>query len=148
MNTMTSESFRLLTEYHSFLPKLINLQNHKIYFVSVSLRSIIHSYKEKIMKSINVTTGMFPSPYGVSFIHSYYFFYFILIVLFCQWVSVSLRSYIHSYQMFIKFLQGLVIHSFRLLTELYSFLHQDYDCIYYEGPFQVSVSLRSYIHSY
>ena len=41
-----------------------------------------------------------------------------------------------------------MIHSFRLLTELYSFLHQDYDCIYYEGPFQVSVSLRSYIHSY
>ena len=90
---------------------------------------------------------MFPSPYGVSsilirqylyreckkenqvsvflwsIIHSYYFFYFILIVLFCQWVSVSLQSIIHSYftpNIIVKDKEKIL--SFRLLTELYSFL--------------------------
>ena len=58
-----------------------------------------------------------------SIIHSYYFFYFILIVLFCQWVSVSLQSIIHSYftpNIIVKDKEKIL--SFRLPMELYSFL--------------------------
>ena len=63
--------------------------------VSVSLRSIIHSYAGVDMVQARIL-GKFPSPYGVSFIlinqiiyyeHNNY-----------HQVSVSLRSIIHSYQ--------------------------------------------------
>ena len=48
MNAQSQEGFRLLTEYHSFLCKgEIMLLNIKKVGVSVSLRSIIHSYYEK-----------------------------------------------------------------------------------------------------
>ena len=89
--------------------------------VSVSLRSIIHSYWEYDF-NYNDLIKEFPSPYGVSFIligrretvevtlylefPSPYGVSFILIVLYeaiqnlphcCGQVSVSLRSIIHSY---------------------------------------------------
>ena len=87
--------FRLLTEYHSFLfnDKLECIDEFK---VSVSLRSIIHSYKDLIFQSYNTVIAiMFPSPYGVSFI--------LIIAPSTEeaqndiFVSVSLRSIIHSY---------------------------------------------------
>ena len=67
----TSSSFRLLTEYHSFLFRAGKAQCYILtYKVSVSLRSIIHSY-------FSLTTGKHRN----MFIN----------------VSVSLRSIIHSY---------------------------------------------------
>ena len=113
--------------------------------VSVSLRSIIHSYFMEVVKCQTSEKTGFPSPYGVSFIlmlllkFSSYFFVslfpspygvsFILINLGKKWdslnieVSVSLRSIIHSY---IKALQMSIQirrkESFRLLTEYHSFL--------------------------
>ena len=61
----TIYSFRLLTEYHSFLYGV-----YKALFsyntVSVSLRSIIHSYVN--INGKQVANAEFPSPYGVSFI--------------------------------------------------------------------------------
>ena len=89
--------FRLLTEYHSFLfnDKLECIDEFK---VSVSLRSIIHSYKDLIFQSYNTVIAiMFPSPYGVSFIlilKSFKNEYFINLYK----VSVSLWSIIHSYR--------------------------------------------------
>ena len=112
-------SFRLLTEYHSFLYIRTGECIVDLIGVSVSLRSIIHSYyiienqwKAWIQK-------LFPSPYGVSFIlirliiflkclvlqfPSPYGVSFILIKLqgriisvADKGVSVSLRSIIHSY---------------------------------------------------
>ena len=60
--------FRLLTEYHSFLlQNYLELQTD-IFGVSVSLRSIIHSYKRKKMRYCIEKQWKFPSPYGVSFI--------------------------------------------------------------------------------
>ena len=113
--------FRLLTEYHSFLfnDKLECIDEFK---VSVSLRSIIHSYKDLIFQSYNTVIAiMFPSPYGVSFILINciitYLFNFL------HNVSVSLRSIIHSYKM--KQLEYVSLQALK-----------------------VSVSLRSIIHSY
>ena len=89
-------SFRLLTELYSFL----QVKNEKIIkciksCVSVSLRSIIHSYKlaEIFSKELDAAYE-FPSPYGVIFIltkdnHR--------VIAKQLRVSVSLRSYIHSY---------------------------------------------------
>ena len=72
IETNTLPCFRLLTEYHSFLSTYLIFSFYwfKFFFVSVSLRSIIHSY----IISIN-------------------FLKFSLDTL----VSVSLRSIIHSY---------------------------------------------------
>ena len=82
-------------EYHSFLfePRRCLTVNQWV-IVSVSLRSIIHSYV--ITKKVNIKkiTVKFPSPYGVSFILIY---------------QIILREQRHQI-------------SFRLLTELYSFL--------------------------
>ena len=61
--------------------------------VSVSLRSYIHSYLLVTLSGFNLSGA----------------------------VSVSLRSYIHSYLYFSIFIRNFII-SFRLLTELYSFL--------------------------
>ena len=118
---LNSYSFRLLTEYHSFLCDASDLYKHCYSYVSVSLRSIIHSYVNGY--AINkCTKGIykFPSPYGVSFI---------LIGRWCindihqytDSVSVSLRSIIHSY---------IVVYIFLI------------------KKWWVSVSLRSIIHSY
>ena len=141
------KSFRLLTEYHSFLywgcKKYYNRRTSKFpspYGVSFILMDIlvknIHSYLNK----------GFPSPYGVSFIlidrmrkanETNY-----------QFVSVSLRSIIHSYIMviytdnaiykvfpspygvsFILMSDNIAMffeetNGFRLLTEYHSFLYR------------------------
>ena len=92
-------SFRLLTEYHSFLCMIsLRYQRKKGGSVSVSLRSIIHSYKYRNTYTRSVDgyvsvslrsiihsyagdkpkyeikrLGVFPSPYGVSFILMFLF---------------------------------------------------------------------------
>ena len=91
-------------------------------FVSVSLRSIIHSYVIlSFSNGVNIVIR-FPSPYGVSFI---------LINMFLnktckeleKFVSVSLRSIIHSYFNKNSLLDCTIEElSFRLLTEYHSFL--------------------------
>ena len=66
---LSISSFRLLMEYHSFLPKFcFPLVLKKKYFVSVSLRSYIHSYLVKKILNEAESFNEFPSPYGVSFI--------------------------------------------------------------------------------
>ena len=155
-------------EYHSLLfePRRCLTVNQWV-IVSVSLRSIIHSYKEQVADADAELE--FPSPYGVSFILIYNW---LLWWLYVRWVSVSLRSYIHSYKV-LKVLAIMVlslvsvslwsyIHSyslplkmslsyfkcFHLLMELYSFLLEWrlflHRCLW---KF-VSVSLRSITHSY
>ena len=115
--------FRLLTEYHSFL--FYNTcevcEPAEGAMVSVSLRSIIHSYFYELLHYLQLLDFEFPSPYGVSFI---------LIDIAevshkseDMWsVSVSLRSIIHSYS--------------------------PPDSIIFLIDSIVSVSLRSIIHSY
>ena len=118
-----------------------------MFFVSVSLRSIIHSY----FNILNNLTELemffkFPSPYGVSFI-------------LISWngigtditekVSVSLRSIIHSYKnSFKQYNLYNKCYCFRLLTEYHSFLFFGFFgfLLIFSPP--VSVSLRSIIHSY
>ena len=76
-------------------------------------------------------------------------FYFILIVLFCQWVSVSLQSIIHSYftpNIIVKDKEKIL--SFRLLMEYHSFLFCMSNLEQQRLHLIVSISLRSYIHSY
>ena len=114
---MVSVSLRSIIHSYLKMKQTLTLKSG----VSVSLRSIIHSYISLNVLYIFTITTMFPSPYGVSFIliHSFNSVIFILV-----WVvSVSLRSIIHSY-----------------LTRKEMFL---IFCIQ-----KVSVSLRSIIHSY
>ena len=89
--------------------------------VSVSLRSIIHSYK--LANFLKVCYHCkFPSPYGVSFI-----------LMFVDKVDDAVGNFI----------------SFRLLTEYHSFLYSKNDILNIEiDTIIVSVSLRSIIHSY
>ena len=91
--------------------------------VSVSLRSIIHSYLFNLVNLLNVISiKKFPSPYGVSFI------------LIRKWISFRLDS---------------ETIGFRLLTEYHSFLFIISSFVIYSNAFApVSVSLRSIIHSY
>ena len=141
-----NRSFRLLTEYHSFLLKLKSGTILELYY-------------------------RFPSPYGVSFILilNIYVIEWVLLL-----VSVSLRSIIHSYlggctmnkikSKYVSFRLLTEYHSFlsscnysikffenksfRLLTEYHSFLYMIIfdQCILL--LYFVSVSLRSIIHSY
>ena len=68
-STISYSSFRLLTEYHSFLQKILNVSNH--------------------------TLGLeFPSPYGVSFILTQQ--YRLKRIVYHS-ISVSLWRIIHSY---------------------------------------------------
>ena len=99
-------SFRLLTELYSFLLEyhmtmkdtmneefpspygvsFILIKNVKCIKsrdrVSVSLWSIIHSYRSKMKKLLNVSNHVFPSPYRVIFIltsfNLYYYWYWML----------------------------------------------------------------------
>ena len=94
--------------------------------VSVSLWSIIHSYTQDIM--LGWTNGMFPSPYRVLFILIKINSFKILNNLNELQVSVSLWSIIHSYSITVGIhIQLEMLKSFRLLTELYSFLLMYYD---------------------
>ena len=115
------------------------------YKVSVSLRSIVHSYYEDY-EYYSRTILQFPSPYGVSFILMWMKDYMKILKLIKR-VSVSLRSIVHSY--FTKCISYNAVASagFRLLTEYRSFL---LDNEYLSEVFReiVSVSLRSIVHSY
>ena len=68
-NKMTGRSmcFRLLTELYSFLLTCRSFIEWRLYKVSVSLWSIIHSYFH-IFRYGNYEKSRFPSPYGVIFI--------------------------------------------------------------------------------
>ena len=137
--------------------------------VSVSLRSIIHSYEVKILDSTIVILS-FPSPYGVSFIlilfdadnsalwevkfPSPYGVSFILIQNRTNhhskslYVSVSLRSIIHSY--FKHTYCYLYIFNKKVFPSPYgvSFILMEWYYMYQKLTMKVSVSLRSIIHSY
>ena len=60
--------FRLLAEYHSFLFTYASKYTLETMQVSVSLRSIIHSYKLFFEQQYTDSYVEFLSPYGVSFI--------------------------------------------------------------------------------
>ena len=89
-------SFRLLTEYHSFLWRLILWKFQQVN-VSVSLRSIIHSYESKFIL-VNITRSKYVSVSLRSIIHSYSTSSSTVFGFALPMVSVSLRSIIHSYQ--------------------------------------------------
>ena len=118
--------FRLLMEYHSFLPlwkgEVIVMKyfkvsvslwsiihsywswngkdcNTRLSWVSVSLRSIIHSYLKDLKTETKLAITGFPSPYGVLFI---------LIHRWAKWVYC------------------LSPYSFRFLMEYHSFLRKEY----------------------
>ena len=116
--------------------------------VSVSLRSIIHSYIGKNW-DYSRTTGKFPSPYGVSFIlmkffiaydkNSIIFYGFRLLTEYHSFLFVldTMGAYVHYMEKFpspygVSFilmnthltqtLLLIIVSSFRLLTEYHSFL--------------------------
>ena len=139
--------FRLLTEYHSFLymfQQLVKILYFSL-FPSPYGVSFILIFKKGI-DFLLIICYMFPSPYGVSFI-LISIIIVIYIFLIKKWVSVSLRSIIHSYYLYNEFNKSLmwgnqfpspygvsfilifkdisIINlsiSFRLLTEYHSFL--------------------------
>ena len=97
---------------------MLNVKNIR---VSVSLRSIIHSYETGEFIEEAGETKKFPSPYGVSFILILAPRTIITATIPIK-VSVSLLSIIHSHRIWdhqIKHNDGV---SFRLLTEYHSFL--------------------------
>ena len=139
------ESFRLLTEYHSFLfiiDEGEHLKANVIEFPSPYGVSFILILKHRIVWEQH--HKKFPSPCGVSFIlikgfmkfddlwdyrfrllAEYHSFLCIRILLYEKGtirVSVSLRSIIHSYKIEYEDITTSKILSFRLLTEYHSFL--------------------------
>ena len=90
---------------------------------------------------------MFPSPYGVSFILIISIAIVVYIFLIKKWVSVSLRSIIHSY--FIKDIKEVTEYiQFPSPYGVSFILIQWYKALYPRKIYKVSVSLRSIIHSY
>ena len=154
-------SFILMSKNWYFKLKILNL------WVSVSLRSIIHSYP-RFFSDDNIYPLLFPSPYGVSFILISY----IASISFKFYVSFRLLTEYHSFLCFILFSIYSLLFSFRLLTEYHSFLWYSnikdvltnskfpspygvsfiliIGVVKYETNIniKVSVSLRSIIHSY
>ena len=114
-------SVSLRSIIHSYNKKHLDECLDAVFIVSVSLRSIIHSYLLSINMVIKNTAMKFPSPYGVSFI---------LILKVSCWITA----------------RNLI--SFRLLTEYHSFLYGEYEYLIEHFIEKVSVSLRSIIHSY
>ena len=118
----------------------------EVYKVSVSLRSIIHSYQH-VCFILSLRCIWFPSPYGVLFI----LIRIRGIVLGYDGsniVSVSLRSIIHSYNTVRNSLKKLL--NMRVSVSLRSIIHS-YDILEkskHKLKDRVSVSLRSIIHSY
>ena len=115
--------FRLLTEYHSFLCTCYSLNRSiRTSIVSVSLRSIIHSYyMNSNFLFQDLRFGKFPSPYGVSFI-------LISIaksnaILKIIRISVFLWSYIHFYTIVRKeFYHNKFLEYYRLIFLFLNFL--------------------------
>ena len=113
-------SFRLLTEYHSFLLKCNNLLYRRLK-VSVSLRSIIHSYRYNYLL----------------FTQS-----FVCFRLLTEYHSFLFWGHMHEATI-------MKVFGFRLLTEYHSFLFMKRFSKYqFNIRKWVSVSLRSIIHSY
>ena len=117
------KSFRLLTELYSFLWYMENLEEVLREYSSFRLLTELYSFLYGKDKFYRATSYEFPSPYGVIFI-LIFLFQEIFMKTYKKFVSVSLRSYIHSY------------------------LFQSLKCKYSKLLLPVSVSLRSYIHSY
>ena len=89
-------SFRLLTEYHSFLYGYsISFKQLDAVDVSVSLRSIIHSYDKHVCRHRDCCDKVSVSLRSI--IHSYVSKARNVFNLLYSEVSVSLRSIIHSY---------------------------------------------------
>ena len=113
--------------------------------VSVSLRSIIHSYSNRTLTNIYIYFK-FPSPYGVLFI----LILGELIYIGKDWDCFRLLTEYHSF----LWLQGFSdiicrVNGFRLLTEYHSFLYTlNAILVQHLMSGKVSVSLRSIIHSY
>ena len=146
-----TQSFRLLTELYSFLylnlimfPTLHQIIKFPSPYGVIFILIITNKH------SINLYHHEFPSPYGVifiliikehgydspndfcvsvslrSYIHSYVLFTIVHLMGVTAEVSVSLRSYIHSYAYQRSNREGIYLPiSFRLLTELYSFLYEE-----------------------
>ena len=115
------ERFRLLTEYRSFLFYFIDMVNvPKEFYVSVSLRSIVHSYVGAPEVICVYQPKKFPSPYGVSFI--------LILTHLCSIQLIFSRQFPSPYG--VSFILIVCIsytkrwrrQSFRLLTEYRSFL--------------------------
>ena len=143
----TINNFRLLTEYHSFL--LVN-GTHKVKYtspISVSLRSIIHSYYIQEKSIIPVIVETFPSPYGVSFILIWFeiSFYHLLFpwgfpspygVSFILILYIPFNSFTCSDVKYFRLLTEY--HSFLLLKE---FLSMDIYQVWFPSPYGVSFIL-------
>ena len=92
-------SFRLLTEYHSFLYIAQVFLKKKAILRFPSPYGVSFILMHNVLEALLLSLQEFPSPYGVSFI-------LILNRVMCEnliekFVSVSLRSIIHSYKIFI-----------------------------------------------
>ena len=113
--------FRLLTEYHSFLCKVYSLETIRLgKCVSVSSRSIIHSYKLVKNSAFGGYYLAFPSPYGVLFILMKVEKIIIMQEVECFRLLTEYHSFLLE-QMKIGILKQIIM-SFRLLTEYHSFL--------------------------
>ena len=139
---MVSVSLRSIVHSYVYNYSLIYSTNM---MVSVSLRSIVHSYMKSILHLRRSTHLVSVSLRSI--VHSYYKYIFDYIKYFCI-VSVSLRSIVHSYKLLKIVERDICANSFRLLTEYRSFL-----CLIFLLGSRliyslVSVSLRSIVHSY
>ena len=110
--------FRLLMEYHSFLYDVDKVYDKWSNLVSVSLRSIIHSYSTKVKNYSSCGLSRFPSPYGVIFILTLYKRLAMKAIEDCFRLLTELYSFLPPSQN----IRQLYQLSFRLLTEYHSFL--------------------------
>ena len=165
------QSFRLLTEYRSFLlwRLWILLKNHIT--VSVSLRSIVHSYVDERLyedsevnkKSFRLLTEYrsflfhemyfiqccrvrgFPSPYGVSFILILYRH----IMMVVDHISFRLLTEYRSFLSFSNNTSFEILNwlGFRLLTEYRSFLSKVFRKPYsiHYSSFRLLTEYRSFL---
>ena len=124
-------SFRLLTEYHSFLYGYsISFKQLDAVDVSVSLRSIIHSYDKHVCRHRDCCDKVSVSLRSI--IHSYVSKARNVFNLLYSEVSVSLRSIIHSYPMVKKvFFCNIFLECYRVI-----FLFLKFFCL-----FQLKASL-------
>ena len=127
-------SFRLLTEYHSFLYGYsISFKQLDAVDVSVSLRSIIHSYDKHVCRHRDCCDKVSVSLRSI--IHSYVSKARNVFNLLYSEVSVSLRSIIHSYPMVKKvFFCNIFLECYRVI-----FLFLKFFCL-----FQLKASLTPY----
>ena len=118
---MIKISVSLRSIIHSYYSRKF-IQSSKFIEFSVSLRSIIHSYGCNLWRYRRRYTRIFPSPYGVSFI------------------LIRTEDGVYLY--------CRTINNFRLLTEYHSFLLYTRKINNSCNSRNISVSLRSIIHSY